>query len=63
MEIKGLDRIIMEHSFFAGLDGGFCALICGCAKNLHFEAGQCLFHEGQRPISSICCGMAASRCS
>lgn len=47
MEIKGLDRIIMEHPFFTGIEDGFCTLICGCAKNVHFEAGQYLFHEGQ----------------
>lgn len=47
MEIKGLDRIIMEHPFFTGIEHGFCTLICGCAKNVHFEAGQYLFHEGQ----------------
>ncbi|SKA34939.1 Cyclic nucleotide-binding domain-containing protein [Enhydrobacter aerosaccus] len=47
MKIEGLERIISEHRFFAGLDDGYCRLVCGCAKNVRFEAGQYLFHEGQ----------------
>jgi len=46
MEIEGLDRIVREHPFFAGLDEAFCKLVCGCAKNVRFEAGQYLFREG-----------------
>ena len=46
MQIEGLERIVREHAFFAGLDDGFCKLVCGCAKNVRFEAGQYLFHEG-----------------
>ncbi len=45
--MEGLERIVREHPFFTGLDEGFCALVCGCAKNVRFEAGQYLFHEGQ----------------
>ncbi len=45
--MEGLERIIKEHRFFAGLDDGFCELVCGCAKNVRFEAGQYLFHEGE----------------
>lgn len=46
MEIEGIDRIVGEHPFFAGLEEGFRKLVCGCAKNVRFEAGQYLFHEG-----------------
>ncbi len=46
METKSLERIIREHPFFAGLDEAFIELVCGCAKNVRFEAGQYLFHEG-----------------
>jgi CRP/FNR family cyclic AMP-dependent transcriptional regulator len=46
MEIEGLESIVQKHPFFAGLDGGFCKLICGCARNVRFDAGQYLFHEG-----------------
>ena len=47
MEIEGLDRIIREHPFFAGLEEGFCNLVCGCAKNARFESGQYIFREGE----------------
>lgn len=45
--MEGLERIVREHPFFTGLKEEFCELICGCAKNVRFEAGQYLFHEGQ----------------
>lgn len=44
--MEGLDQIIKAHPFFAGLDQAFCDLICGCAKNARFDAGEYLFHEG-----------------
>ncbi len=46
MEVKTLEHIIREHAFFAGADDDFCKLVVGCAKNVHFEAGQYLGHEG-----------------
>lgn len=46
MQMHGLNRIVREHPFFAGLEDAFCALVCGCAKNARFEASQYLFHEG-----------------
>lgn len=47
MEIEGLERIVREHPFFAGLDEEFIKLVCGCAKNVRFETGQYVFHEGE----------------
>jgi CRP/FNR family transcriptional regulator, cyclic AMP receptor protein len=44
--VEGLERIVREHPFFSGLSEGFSALVCGCAKNVRFEADQYLFHEG-----------------
>ncbi len=44
--MEGLEGIVKAHPFFAGLEEGFCTLVCGCAKNVRFEAGQYLFHEG-----------------
>ncbi len=44
--MEGLERIVREHPFFAGLPQSFCALVSGCAKNVRFAAGQYLFHEG-----------------
>ena len=45
--MEGLERIVREHAFFADIEEGFCTLVCGCAKNVRFEAGQYLFHEGE----------------
>lgn len=45
--MEGLERIVKEHPFFAGLEQGFCQLVCGCAKNVRFEAGDYLFREGE----------------
>ena len=47
MEVEGLDRILMQHPFFAGLETEIVQLVAGCARNLLFEAGQYLFHEGE----------------
>jgi CRP-like cAMP-binding protein len=44
--MEGLDRIVREHKFFAGLGEEFITLVTGCAKNVRFEAGQYLFREG-----------------
>jgi CRP-like cAMP-binding protein len=45
--MEGLERIVKEHPFFVNLESGFCKLVCGCAKNVRFEEGQYLFHEGE----------------
>jgi CRP/FNR family cyclic AMP-dependent transcriptional regulator len=45
--MEGLERIIKAHPFFAELEDRFCNLVCGCAKNVRFEAGQYLFHESE----------------
>jgi len=44
--MEGLDRILREHKFFAGLSEEFVTLVTGCAKNVRFESGQYLFREG-----------------
>jgi len=44
--MEGLERFVREHPFFAGLEEGFLGLVCGCAKNVVFQAGDYLFHEG-----------------
>jgi CRP/FNR family transcriptional regulator, cyclic AMP receptor protein len=45
--MEGLERILREHPFFANLEQGFTKLVCGCAKNVRFEAGEYLCREGQ----------------
>lgn len=44
--MEGLERIVQEHAFFTGLTDDFAKLVCGCAKNVRFEAGDYLFREG-----------------
>lgn len=43
---EGLARIVREHPFFAQLPKAFGDLVCGCAKNVRFAAGQYLVREG-----------------
>jgi CRP-like cAMP-binding protein len=45
--MEGLEHIVRDHPFFAGLGEGFCKLVCGCAKNVRFDAGHYIFHEGE----------------
>ena len=46
MMVETLERFILEHPFFAGLAQEHGVLLCGCAKNVRFEAGEYLCHEG-----------------
>ncbi len=43
--MEGLERIVKENPFFGGMQDPFCALVCACAKNIRFAAGQHLLHE------------------
>ena len=45
--METLERIVMAHPFFAGLESELGPLIAGCAKNLRFTAGQYLFRSGE----------------
>jgi CRP-like cAMP-binding protein len=45
--MEGLERILGEHPFFAGLDQGFIDLVTGCARNHRFEPGSYLCREGE----------------
>jgi CRP/FNR family transcriptional regulator, cyclic AMP receptor protein len=44
--MEGLERIVMAHPFFAGLEAELGQLVSGCARNLRFNRDQYLFHEG-----------------
>ncbi|WP_166267529.1 cyclic nucleotide-binding domain-containing protein [Marinobacter caseinilyticus] len=44
--MKDIAQLVGEHPFFQGLDPSFCQLVCGCARNVRFEPGEYLFHEG-----------------
>lgn len=45
--MEGLDRILSEHPFFAGLPDELRRLVAGCARNHRFDAGQYLCREGK----------------
>jgi CRP-like cAMP-binding protein len=45
--MRGLERIVLEHPFFAGLGAEFGEAISGCARNLRFAADDYLFREGE----------------
>lgn len=46
VQIEGLDRILREHSFFAGMDEAYQDLVAGCAANEVFHAGDYIYREG-----------------
>ncbi len=43
--MAGLDQIVSEQPFFAGLAPEYSELVAGCARNHMFQAQQYLFHE------------------
>jgi len=45
--IQSLESLLAGHRFFEGLDRRYISLIAGCGTNVHFEAGQYVFHEGE----------------
>lgn len=47
MTMEGLERIVSEHRFFAGLSTEFVDLVTGCCQNVRFDAGQFLLREGE----------------
>ena len=44
--MKGLDRILAEHPFFAEFSAEHHELVAGCGRNHRFDAGQYIFREG-----------------
>lgn len=44
--MKTLEPYLAEHPFLLGMDPQHIALMVGCAKNMKFDAGEYLFHEG-----------------
>jgi CRP-like cAMP-binding protein len=45
--MAGLERIVLQHPFFRGLEAELGATIAGCARNLRFEADAYLIREGE----------------
>ncbi len=44
--IEGMEKIVREHPFFAGLSDDTIALVAGCTRSVVFEAGKSIAHEG-----------------
>jgi len=45
--MQTIQEILAEHPFFEGLDARYVELLAGCASNVHFCAGDFIFHEGE----------------
>lgn len=44
--MKSMADLITAHPFFAGVDEATIDLLAGCARNVHFRAGEVIFREG-----------------
>jgi CRP-like cAMP-binding protein len=47
VQVEGLDRLLREHPFFAGMDPDSQRIVAGCAANERYEAGEYVFREGE----------------
>lgn len=45
--METLDELLAQHPFFQGLSPEDRQFLAGCASNVHFDAGQYLFREGE----------------
>lgn len=45
--MQSLQDLLSEHPFFAGLGDSTVSMLVGCARNVHYRAGEYLFHEGE----------------
>jgi CRP-like cAMP-binding protein len=45
--MEGLERIVLAHRLFAGLDAELGQVIAGCARNMRFQPGEYLFRHGE----------------
>jgi CRP/FNR family transcriptional regulator, cyclic AMP receptor protein len=46
VRVAGLDKILLQHPFFRGLEAQLGSLVAGCCSNVRFESGEYLLHEG-----------------
>ena len=44
--MQQLDQIIADHPFMKGLKSDYLKTIAGCGRNVIFNAGDLIFHEG-----------------
>jgi CRP-like cAMP-binding protein len=45
--METIDDLLAQHPFFRGLSPEDRKFLAGCASNVHFDAGQYLFREGE----------------
>jgi len=45
-KMQSLEPYLAEHPFLKGMEKRHIELLVGCAKNVRFEEGQHIFHEG-----------------
>lgn len=45
--MQQLDQIIGDHPFMKDLKPGYLQTIAGCGRNVIFNAGDCIFREGE----------------
>jgi CRP/FNR family cyclic AMP-dependent transcriptional regulator len=47
MAIENLERILVAHPFFQGMEEPYRQLFVDCASNVRFDAGEVIFREGE----------------
>lgn len=47
VKVEGLDKLLAEHPFFAGMDEDARKTLAGCARNERFDVGAYIAHEGK----------------
>ena len=52
-DMEGLERIVLAHPFFTGLDPKLAEVITGCVRNHRFDPGQYLFMKATPRTSSF----------
>lgn len=45
--MEGLQRVLRDHPFFAGIEPAITEFLAGCAANMRFAPGDFLFREGE----------------
>jgi len=45
--MRTLERVLVQHPFFQGLDPQYVELVAGCGANARFNAGDVIFREGE----------------
>lgn len=44
--MEGLEQLLAQHPFLAGISAEHSQLVAGCARNHRYDAGEYLFREG-----------------